>query len=741
MADVSVRMGVSGISQFKNGMKEAQESVKTLDAALKANEKAFKQSGNAEEHMAAQTNLLSQKLKEQQKIVKNAQDALKQMEKKGVKTTDVAYQKMQRQLIEAQSGMMDTQAALDGMGAAAEDAAGKTDNLSASLGGLNKKVSLDQVITGLDKITSGMEKAAKKAVDLGKEIWNMAMESARYSDDIATQATILGMDPETYQQYKGVFDTIAEVTVQEWATAKRKIEKAMVDPSKDQIDVLEALGLVGKESVDGGNGSLEQEIKLAAGNWEDAFWQIAGELQTRLADGRLTEEMADVYGEAIFGKKFSNLKPLIQMGRDAFLEALGVQNVMSEEAVKKNAELNDKIIELQNSFKSLQGEVMSGLAPALTDAADALNKLLGSVLDYLKTPEGKKALEDLGTAVSGLFDDLGKISPDQVVDGFAKVFGDIVNGVTWLKDNWEGVKIAIEGIGGAFLVMKGMENILTIVKLIDGLKGLTGAGAAAAAGEAGAEAGAAWGSGFAGAVAKAAPWLIGLWTLLNPSAGGDETGDNTIIDENGNLTGEAKEYGYQQDENGEAYLDRRKIIEDAAQTAWDLYRTNQLDAAALAELKQTVMSEEGFTSLVDLFMGARNGSKDWKSIEDLDLTEWANKYGMPEIPVELTAATSAGQIAEQVGTVVIPATLDLYGGIDMNPHHHANGIWSVPFDGYRAVLHKGERVVPARAVSNSRNFSSNLYVESMYMNNGTDAAGLAAAMAAAQRRTMSGYGS
>ena len=61
-------------------------------------------------------------------------------------------------------------------------------------------------------------------------------------------------------------------------------------------------------------------------------------------------------------------------------------------------------------------------------------------------------------------------------------------------------------------------------------------------------------------------------------------------------------------------------------------------------------------------------------------------------------------------------------------------------DGMLARLHKGEQVVPAREVQ-SRNYSSNLYVESMIMNNGTDANGLAAAMAAAQRRTMSGYGS
>ena len=70
---------------------------------------------------------------------------------------------------------------------------------------------------------------------------------------------------------------------------------------------------------------------------------------------------------------------------------------------------------------------------------------------------------------------------------------------------------------------------------------------------------------------------------------------------------------------------------------------------------------------------------------------------------------------------------------------YANGI-PVVRDTRLAWLHKGETVTPAREVT-SRNYSSNLYVERMIMNNGTDANGLADAMAAAQRRTMSGYGS
>jgi hypothetical protein len=70
---------------------------------------------------------------------------------------------------------------------------------------------------------------------------------------------------------------------------------------------------------------------------------------------------------------------------------------------------------------------------------------------------------------------------------------------------------------------------------------------------------------------------------------------------------------------------------------------------------------------------------------------------------------------------------------------HANGLFDVPWDGYPAILHKHEQVVPAREVSN-RNYNSNLYIENMNMSGNADAQGLAAAIAAANRRTMAGYG-
>ena len=126
-----------------------------------------------------------------------------------------------------------------------------------------------------------------------------------------------------------------------------------------------------------------------------------------------------------------------------------------------------------------------------------------------------------------------------------------------------------------------------------------------------------------------------------------------------------------------------------------------------------------------------------------------DELGLVPVDTEPVVPENAAEdIAEQIGTVYVPVVGDPTGRIRTpkgwvypEDGEHANGLFSVPFDGYAAILHKGERVVPAREVAASRNYNSNLYVESMYMNNGTDAAGLAAAMAAAQRRTMKGYGS
>jgi len=727
---VNAKLGVD-LSSFEQGIRTGQTILKSLNAEMKATEAEFKATGNAEKQLSDKTKTLNSTLQVQKGIVDNAKNALKAMDDAGVKPTDASYQKLYATMMNATAGMNEAQAQLNALGESAQTAATGADQLTKSVNGIGKKIILEQVRTGIESITNGLANAAKKAVELGNALWDNVMDSARLSDDILTQASILDMTPEKYQQYKGVFDTIAEITVKDWMNAKRKIEKAMTDPTNDQGIALKALGF--GTYVDKYGVVRTREI---ADNWEDSLWTLAGELQKRVASGEISTEMADVYGEALFGKNFSTLKNLFKLGQEGFKEALGKQSVISDEALEKNAALNDKVIELNKSFEDLKAEVVSGLAPALTDAATALDGLLKTVLEYLQKPEGKKMLEDIGTAVSGLFNDLGKIDPEQVVEGITGVLGSVYDAVTFIVNNKDDIFEALKWIVGGWAALTITGGILDVIKVVGGLADLAGISAAGAA------AGSTWASAFASAAMKAAPFLAFIYTLLDPSAGSDETGNNTLIDSSGKLTKEANEYGFTLDNDGNLVINNHKVPKKY---------TNESEAPTI-DMRWSSWTSK--TSWRNRFIDALNG----KPTTPEDVLDWRPSYMRdqhPQVQVEPVAPADAEEILEaQIGTVEVPAALVFSGyrglftggagggggGKYSYLAEHANGLPLVPYDGYLARLHKGERVVPAREVQ-SRSYNSNLYVESMYMNNGTDAAGLAAAMAAAQRRTMSGFGS
>lgn len=702
MADINAKMAVSGVQQFKQGMTDAQASVKTFDAALKANEKQLKATGNAEQFMQAQTTLLNGKLKEQEKIAKNAEQALKQMEANGVKTTSKSYQDMQRKLIEAQSAMLDTQMELDGLGTKAAEATGKTDKLGDSLGGLNKKISLDQVISVVDKLTTGMENAAKKAVKLGEDLWNSIMDSARWADDTATMAEMYGIDLDTFQRMQKLVTNGLDTSVDAMLTAQSKLNKGVGNQAKETMETLEQLGL----AISGGK---DDAAHLITEDSVELFWK-AGQALMQLDDAFDKEAAA----QSLFGRSWKELVPLFKQFKslDEYNDALEGVNVVSEDSVEDLAALNDKIAELKGNFDTLKTEVLGALAPALQGAADALNGLLTRVMEYLQTPEGQQALDDLGKAVEGLFSDLGSIDPEAVVQGFSDVFNKVVGGVQWIVENKDAVISALEAILIGWGTLKITGAALDIVKLFEGISGLAGGGAASA----GAAAGASWGAAFANAVAAAAPWLIGLYTMLNPAG---TAGPN---------------------------LDQMYANGQVTEAGWEHWKNNPEEWNARLMAVGNVFGDLGSISKN---AAALNIIGDLQLDDEAVIQKLQDELGMVPVDTEPVVPENAAEsIAEQIGTVYVPVVGDPTGRIRTpkgwgypEDGEHANGLFSVPFDGYAAILHKGERVVPAREVAASRNYNSNLYVESMYMNNGTDAAGLAAAMAAAQRRTMRGYGS
>ena len=734
----NVKMGAD-IGSFKQGLQQAKNEVRTLDQEMKKIDATFKATGNAEQAMNQKADALNKKMEKQREAARQAEAALKAMTEAGVKPTSDAYQKMTREMLAAETGMMETQAALNDLGNNAKKAADSVGSLETGLNGISKKISLEQVRSGIAGITTGLEAAAKKAAQLGIAIWENITDVARFSDDTATQAMMLNMGVEDYQRYKKVFDTVGEITVQEWAKAKTKIQKAMVDGTDDQKTILAALGLT---EVNGGKDS--NQVRILAQSWEDLFWDAGKALKEKVQNGQLDQDTADVWATALYGRGYAQMRNLLELGKEGFADALAEQNVASDEAIKKNAELNDKLIKLQGDFESLQAEVLSGLAPALSAAADSLDSLMGKMLEYLQTPEGKQALRDMETAVSGLFKDLGDIDPEAVVSGFTDVFNTVIGSIQWLVDNKDGVVAALEGILIGWGTLKLTGAALDIITMINGLKGL-GGGTAEAAGTA---AGASWGAGFAAAVAKAAPWLVGAYVLANPSTAGAE---GVFTPE------EEKRY------NAEHWME---ILGQRMQL--------ELDRQKEAALTMT-------DSIWAWFRGDRTGGPQIRmeipgSGADRALSWWNRRQasgthtlgraehggGGRGFEVTVDPVPDVELLQEQLNktTVHVPAVIDwtaneswawrvgsggyirdIPGGIGTGavmPSMRANGLPFVPYDGYLAMLHKGERVMTAR--ENTYNNSSNLYVEKMVMNNGLDAQALVSEMNAQARRTQRGFG-
>ena len=689
---VNVKLGVD-MSAFKSGIQEANAQLKTFDAQLKFAETTFKKTGNAEAAMATKTDALSNKLKVQKSVVQQYEKALQDMKNAGVDPASKSYQQMQAAMLNMQSAANETEIALNGLSTSQLTAATTADKLTQSVNSIGKKISLDQVISGINKITGALENAAKKAAEVGKEIWNNMMMSAERGDQIATNAAILGMDVEDYQRYVKVFNTVGEITINEWRNAKKKIEKAMTDPSNDQKDALKALGInmIDKIPIEGIRGAY----KLVARDWEDVFWDVADELTNRVKNGKLTEAQADVYAQAILGNKYDLYKPLLNLGREEFNKELEEQLVLDQESVNKLATLNDEIIELKGNFETLQDKVLAGLAPALTAGAEALSDLLGKLMQYLDTPEGQQMLENLGTAVSGLFEDLSNIDPQAVVEGFSSVFEKIVGGLEWLVDNKETIFHALEWIVGGWATLKLTGGALDVLKVINGAKGLV-------AGSGGAE---------ATAAAAASSSGTGFWAGV-----GNVAAVATMV-----------------------YPTMKKLVEEGI--------TN-ISFKDVGKTGLDIIGGEGTGDLLDKVKPVGKISVQDAVYKELGLGGGGDSGGHGfAVPVEPVAPENSAEIIrEEIGTVTVPVSLDWRPSYQQGYQQqvpgfggHANGLPFVPTDNYLALLHRGERVLTA-SENKHYTYNNNTYFGSVNLHNGLEIDALTESIARNNRRKNSGYG-
>lgn len=731
----NLKLGVD-LTSFKQGINDAKAQLKSFDAQIKFAETSFKKTGDAEAAMSTKTDALTNKLKTQKQMIQQYDKMLQALRQSGIDPASESYQKMQAAMLNVQSAANETEIALNGLSTSQLTAASSADKLTQSVNGIGKKISLDQVIGGINNITSGLENAAKKAVELGETIWNNIMNSAKWADDTATMALMYGIDLDTFQRMQKLVTNGMDTSVDAILGAQSKLKRGIGSDTKAVSDALNEMGI--SLMTFAGTGKYG-DIEKAKDSME-LFWEVGQKLMT-WGDEYQKENMA----QRLFGKGWKELVPLFSEYKslEEYNAALQNVNVNSEEDVNALAELNDKVAELKGNFETLSNAVWAKMAPALTDAANALNGVLDSILKYLETPAGQEALNKLGEAVSGLFADLGKIDPEKVVQGFVDVFTKVTGGIQWLVDN----KDLAKGILGTIVTAWGGlvigENVLKVFKFVDGLKGLTGIGAAE-----GAAAGASRGGSFASAVLKAAPWLVGLITLLNPAG----TQDNSLTGENG-ITQE----GY--------YEFARQAMEDPGYKSFLMELGTYFGSQGLAQLmgngqavseiwNYLIGGKQGHNTLgfVNEVLGKYTGQQfgsDWLGVEfnEEELNAVLQGMDLTLTPKIVFPEDAAKTISEEIGVVpvaVVPVihkdrrTLN-WGGF--NPDgSNANGLPFVPYDGYLSILHRGERVMTA-SENRHYTYNSNTYFGSVNLHNGLEVDALAESIARNNQRKNRGFGS
>ena len=447
---VNVKMGVSGVAQFKQNINTARQSLKTLDAQLALNEKQFKQTGDAETYMQQKSELLKVKLEEQKAIAANCEKALAEMTSRGVDKASKAFQDMQRQLLQAKGDIIDTENAMQGITEAGEDVSAGARDMNNSLKEINRGVSFDNVTNGIGKITGAMEKAFKKALQLGQAIVHEVLDAGSWADDLATRAKYYGVTEDMLQRMEktaALIDTPVEAII----SAKKKLNKELAGESQADMGAWAALGINPKDAKD----------------TEDLFWKT-GEAIMRLKD----ESQREYYAQELLGRSWNELIPLFEAGRKEYDELNDSWNVVPEEQLKALQEMDDQYQKLNNELQTVKMTFLASIAPALTGVMGTITNLLEKFNEYLASPEGQAAMKQLGDTITKLVEDLVNVDPDAVVNGIADAIKSIADGLNWVKDNKDFVIGAIKAIGVAFGLLKVGELATNIWKVVDGFKHL-----------------------------------------------------------------------------------------------------------------------------------------------------------------------------------------------------------------------------------------------------------------------------
>ena len=379
---IGPRIQVDGEEEYRRQINAIIQQSKTLDAEMSALTASFEAEDTAQGKAAKSAQLLGEQLE----TARRRTDLIREMTEKSAAATGEnstqtlkwrqALANAEEQQYKLEHAVRENTAAIEGQGDAVEENGGKMSTLGEQVQGIADKFgvkipdSAKQALDGIEGLSSGtvvamgaVAASVAAAVKAVEALYDMAAESAEKVDALNTRSAKTGLDAALLQKldyaqrfldFENLDSTLVKVT-QNMAKARDGAEK--------QAAAFEALGI----SVVNEDGTLRDNF--------DTFLDVIDALgQVENATER------DVLANDIFGKSYSDLKPLVDAGTDALTdymqkaEDLGI--VLDEEEREKLQRLSDVITDNEARWDALKDRISLVVAPVFSWFIDKINDVI-----------------------------------------------------------------------------------------------------------------------------------------------------------------------------------------------------------------------------------------------------------------------------------------------------------------------------------------------------------------------------
>lgn len=461
--EIKTRFKLEGEQAYKKAMTEAANSIKVLNSEEKLAKAQFEATGDAQQYAANQARILKEKIEEQKKAVKAAEDAISKLTENGVDKNSKQVQAWRTKLNNAKTSLYQMQTRLDKVGdelgeetKAFEGADTAGQNMQSTMEEVAQGVNFQNVISGIDNITGHIETVVKTAAKAAKAVWEMGVDAGTWADDLATAANEAGVDVETYQswQYASRFiDTNVSDIIRSW----QDIQKHMKEGNTDYLATLAQMGIASRTS--------SNEVRKS----EDIFWDAVDYLHG-ISDEATRAEKATL----LFGNDWRKLNPLITAGSKAYKDMANEGRavaVVSEGNVSALGEVDDAMQDFNAKFDKLKYDALAALAPTFKEVAEAMGTAVTSLNEFVQSEEGQAALAELNEALSGMInsflgEDGGKGTFESIVNGAKDAVKKLTDALDWISKNGNTVRDIIVGMGAAWAGLKVTKEILTFMQLL-----------------------------------------------------------------------------------------------------------------------------------------------------------------------------------------------------------------------------------------------------------------------------------